>query len=205
MRAAAPSLPRRSCERTPDFAGRRRHVTFTWDARGAAADRIRHALRLPAAQEDISATGEENNGATEARQPRPGRLGRGTGLHGDVGFLRAHQRSRSHRHDSPRAGPRGDLPGHGGCVRTLHQRGLGGQGDRGAARPGGARHQLAWVLAQGDDIVPIPATKRREYLEQNVTALAVRLAPEDLARLNEIAPKGVAAGPRYADMSSVNR
>ncbi len=68
-----------------------------------------------------------------------------------------------------------------------------------------AQLALAWVLAQGDDIVPIPGTKRREYLEQNVAALAVRLAPEDLARLNEIAPKGVAAGPRYADMSSVNR
>jgi aryl-alcohol dehydrogenase-like predicted oxidoreductase len=64
---------------------------------------------------------------------------------------------------------------------------------------------LALALAQGDDIVAIPGTKRREYLEQNVAALAVRLAPEDLARLNDIAPKGVAAGPRYADMSSVNR
>jgi aryl-alcohol dehydrogenase-like predicted oxidoreductase len=64
---------------------------------------------------------------------------------------------------------------------------------------------LAWVLAQGSDIVPIPGTKRREYLEQNVAALAVHLTVGDLARIDEIAPKGVAAGPRYADMSTVNR
>jgi len=58
---------------------------------------------------------------------------------------------------------------------------------------------LAWVLAQGEDVVPIPGTKRRSYLEENVGAVAVELAPEDLGRLREIAPPGVAAGSRYAD------
>jgi aryl-alcohol dehydrogenase-like predicted oxidoreductase len=66
---------------------------------------------------------------------------------------------------------------------------------------------LAWVLAQGDDIAPIPGTKRRKYLEENVAATAVQLTPGDLARINEIAPKGAAAGPRYAGamMSYLNR
>jgi len=60
---------------------------------------------------------------------------------------------------------------------------------------------LAWVLAQGEDVVPIPGTKRRSYLEENVGAAGVRLTPDDLARLGEIAPPGVAAGGRYADAS----
>ena len=67
-----------------------------------------------------------------------------------------------------------------------------------------AQIALAWVLAQGQDIVPIPGTKRRAYLEQNVAALGVRLTSEELRRINEIAPKGIAAGDRYADMSRVN-
>ncbi len=66
---------------------------------------------------------------------------------------------------------------------------------------------LAWVLAQGEDIVPIPGTKRRKYLEENVAALEVKLTPEDLRRIDEIAPKNVAAGTRYpeAGMAAVNR
>jgi aryl-alcohol dehydrogenase-like predicted oxidoreductase len=56
---------------------------------------------------------------------------------------------------------------------------------------------LAWVLAQGDDIVPIPGTKRRRYLEENVAALSVSLTPEDLAAIEAIAPLGAAAGDRY--------
>jgi len=66
---------------------------------------------------------------------------------------------------------------------------------------------LAWVLAQGGDIVPIPGTKRRTYLEENVGALDVTLTEADLARINEIAPAGVAAGERYpeAAMQSLNR
>jgi aryl-alcohol dehydrogenase-like predicted oxidoreductase len=65
---------------------------------------------------------------------------------------------------------------------------------------------LAWVLAQGDDIVPIPGTKQRKYLEENVRALEVELTPADLEELDEIAPKGVAAGERYqeAAMKAVN-
>jgi aryl-alcohol dehydrogenase-like predicted oxidoreductase len=65
---------------------------------------------------------------------------------------------------------------------------------------------LAWVLAQGEDIVPIPGTKQRKYLEENVRALEVELTPADLEELDEIAPKGVAAGERYqeAGMRTVN-
>ena len=64
---------------------------------------------------------------------------------------------------------------------------------------------LAWLLAQGQDIVPIPGTKRRQYLEENAAAVDVALTPEELARIDEVAPKGVAAGDRYPDMSTVNR
>ena len=56
---------------------------------------------------------------------------------------------------------------------------------------------LAWVLAQGTDIVPIPGTKRRSYLEENVRAVGVVLTPSDLARIDEVAPRGIAAGDRY--------
>jgi aryl-alcohol dehydrogenase-like predicted oxidoreductase len=58
---------------------------------------------------------------------------------------------------------------------------------------------LAWVLAQGDDVVPIPGTKRRSYLEENIGSAGVQLTPADLSRLGDIAPPGVAAGGRYAD------
>ncbi|MEZ4700211.1 MAG: aldo/keto reductase [Rhodothermales bacterium] len=60
-----------------------------------------------------------------------------------------------------------------------------------------AQLAIAWVLAQGDDIVPIPGTKRRTYLEQNIGALSVTLTAADLAALEAIAPRGVAAGNRY--------
>ena len=62
-----------------------------------------------------------------------------------------------------------------------------------------AQLALAWVLAQGKDIVPIPGTKRRKYLEQNLAASDIRLTPDDLARIDQVAPKGIAAGPRYAE------
>ena len=60
-----------------------------------------------------------------------------------------------------------------------------------------AQLALAWVLAQGDDIVPIPGTKRRSYLEENIAALKVRLTPDDRKHLDELMPQGIAAGPRY--------
>jgi aryl-alcohol dehydrogenase-like predicted oxidoreductase len=63
---------------------------------------------------------------------------------------------------------------------------------------------LAWVLAQGRDIAPIPGTKRRTYLEENVAAVNVQLSKSDLARIEEVAPRGFAAGGRYHDMSTVN-
>jgi aryl-alcohol dehydrogenase-like predicted oxidoreductase len=62
---------------------------------------------------------------------------------------------------------------------------------------------LAWVLAQGDDVVPIPGTKRVAYLEENAAAAQVELTDKDLARLDEVAPQGAALGDRYAGMSSV--
>ncbi|MFP3668378.1 aldo/keto reductase [Priestia sp. SIMBA_032] len=63
---------------------------------------------------------------------------------------------------------------------------------------------LAWILSQGDDIVPIPGTKRIQYLEENIGALKIQLSKEELYRINKVAPKGVAAGERYPDMGSVN-
>jgi len=62
---------------------------------------------------------------------------------------------------------------------------------------------LAWVLAQGDDVVPIPGTKRVRYLEENVAAADVRLTADDLARLDAAVPAAV--GERYPDMSSIDR
>jgi aryl-alcohol dehydrogenase-like predicted oxidoreductase len=65
---------------------------------------------------------------------------------------------------------------------------------------------LAWLLAQGEDIVPIPGTKRIQYLEENVRALTISLTDSDLARINEVAPRGAASGERYheAGMKGVN-
>jgi aryl-alcohol dehydrogenase-like predicted oxidoreductase len=62
---------------------------------------------------------------------------------------------------------------------------------------------IAWVLAQGDDVVPIPGTKRIAYLEENLGAADVELTAEDLRQIDEVAPKGAALGDRYADMSVV--
>jgi aryl-alcohol dehydrogenase-like predicted oxidoreductase len=66
---------------------------------------------------------------------------------------------------------------------------------------------LAWLLAQGPDIIPIPGTKRRKYLEENAAALKVKLNAEDLRRIDEVAPRGAAAGLRYPEsmMQSVGR
>jgi len=70
-----------------------------------------------------------------------------------------------------------------------------------------AQLALAWVLAQGNDIVPIPGTKRRKYLEENVAAAEVKLSAQDLKRIDEIAPKNAAAGMRYSEaaMGFLNR
>jgi aryl-alcohol dehydrogenase-like predicted oxidoreductase len=64
---------------------------------------------------------------------------------------------------------------------------------------------LAWVLAQGDDIAPIPGTKRRRYLEENVAATEVELSDSELAAIDEAAPRGAASGDRYPDMSVIGR
>jgi aryl-alcohol dehydrogenase-like predicted oxidoreductase len=63
---------------------------------------------------------------------------------------------------------------------------------------------IAWVMHQGDDVVPIPGTKRVKYVEENAAAADVQLSPDDLKRLDEIAPPGAAAGDRYADMSPID-
>ena len=70
-----------------------------------------------------------------------------------------------------------------------------------------AQLALAWVLAQGDDLVPIPGTKRRQYLEENVGALDIRLMADELAEIDSLIPPGAAAGSRYSEpgMRSINR
>ena len=70
-----------------------------------------------------------------------------------------------------------------------------------------AQLAVSWVLAQGEDIVPIPGTKRRKYLQENVGALDVSLTSADLTRIGEVAPKDAFAGPRYPEgpMKMVNR
>jgi aryl-alcohol dehydrogenase-like predicted oxidoreductase len=69
-----------------------------------------------------------------------------------------------------------------------------------------AQLAIAWVLAQGEDVVPIPGTKRRSYLEQNIGALEVRLSSEELDRIDRILPPGAASGPRYHEsgMATIN-
>ena len=62
-----------------------------------------------------------------------------------------------------------------------------------------AQLALAWVLAQGEDIIPIPGTTRREHLQENLEALDIELSPDDLARIDAVAPKGAASGPRYPE------
>jgi aryl-alcohol dehydrogenase-like predicted oxidoreductase len=76
-----------------------------------------------------------------------------------------------------------------------------------AARKGCSPSQLAlaWVLHQGPDVVPIPGTKRVTYLEDNVGSLNVHLTPDELREIDAIFPIDAAAGPRYPDMSWVNR
>jgi aryl-alcohol dehydrogenase-like predicted oxidoreductase len=64
---------------------------------------------------------------------------------------------------------------------------------------------LAWVLHRGEDIVPIPGTKRRSYLEENLAAAEIELSAEELARIDRAAPVGATAGDRYPDMSTVDR
>jgi aryl-alcohol dehydrogenase-like predicted oxidoreductase len=68
-----------------------------------------------------------------------------------------------------------------------------------------AQLALAWVLAQGDDIVPIPGTKRRSYLEENLAAADIELRADELAAIDAALPKGVVTGDRYPDMAAVNR
>ena len=68
-----------------------------------------------------------------------------------------------------------------------------------------AQVALAWVLSRGDDVVPIPGTKRRTYLEQNVVAAGIELSRDELERLEQAFPRGAAAGERYPDMSSIDR
>ena len=64
---------------------------------------------------------------------------------------------------------------------------------------------LAWLLAQDDTIVPIPGTKRRRWLEENVAAGDIELTDEDQARIDELAPVGAAAGDRYSDMGHIDK
>ena len=67
-----------------------------------------------------------------------------------------------------------------------------------------AQLAIAWVLSQGDDIVPIPGSKSIGHLEENIAAVEISLTPDDLAMIDEVAPKGVASGDRYPSMAAVN-
>jgi aryl-alcohol dehydrogenase-like predicted oxidoreductase len=67
-----------------------------------------------------------------------------------------------------------------------------------------AQLAIAWVLSQGDDIVPIPGSKSIGHLEENIAAVDIELTPDDLAKIDEVAPKGVAAGDRYPSMAAVD-
>ena len=68
----------------------------------------------------------------------------------------------------------------------------------------GSQLAIAWLLSKGDHIVPIPGTKRRQYLEENAAAVDIQLTSAELERLETVAPQGVATGDRYPDMRSVN-
>jgi aryl-alcohol dehydrogenase-like predicted oxidoreductase len=68
-----------------------------------------------------------------------------------------------------------------------------------------AQLAIAWVMSRGDDIVPIPGSKSRKHLEENAAAADIELTPAELARIDDVAPKGVAAGDRYPSMATVNR
>ena len=67
-----------------------------------------------------------------------------------------------------------------------------------------AQLALAWVLHRGADVVPIPGTKKRRYLEENIAAAAIELSDEELVRLDQALPPGATAGERYADMKSID-
>ncbi|HEV7571514.1 MAG TPA: aldo/keto reductase [Thermoanaerobaculia bacterium] len=67
-----------------------------------------------------------------------------------------------------------------------------------------AQLAIAWILSQGDDIVPIPGSKSINHLEENIAAADIQLTPSELAQIDEVAPKGVAAGDRYPSMAAVN-
>jgi aryl-alcohol dehydrogenase-like predicted oxidoreductase len=67
-----------------------------------------------------------------------------------------------------------------------------------------AQLAIAWILSQGDDIVPIPGSKSIRHLEENIAAVDIELTPSELAKIDEVAPKGVAAGDRYPSMAHVN-
>ena len=67
-----------------------------------------------------------------------------------------------------------------------------------------AQLALAWVLHRGADVVPIPGTRQRRYVEENVAAAEIGLSDEELARLDDALPPGATAGPRYADMKTID-
>jgi aryl-alcohol dehydrogenase-like predicted oxidoreductase len=67
-----------------------------------------------------------------------------------------------------------------------------------------AQLAMAWVLSRGDDIVPIPGSKSIRHLVENIAATEIELTPAELARIDEVAPKGIASGDRYSSMASVN-
>ena len=120
------------------------------------------------------------------------------------GFLSGRIRSVDDLDDGRLPAPGAPLPG-----RELREEPRPGREGRGARRRRRActpaQLALAWVLARGDDIVPIPGTKRVSYLEENVVAAEIELTADELRELDDAFPPGAAAGDRYANMSTVNQ
>ena len=120
------------------------------------------------------------------------------------GFLTGGIRSLDESRREGLPAPRPSLPGREPRAQSRARRGgARSSPPRRARRP--RQIALAWVLSRGDDIVPIPGTKRRSYLEENAAAAAIELTPAELEQLERTFPAGAAAGDRYPDMSTVNR
>ena len=160
---------------------------------GVANIRRAHAVHPVTALQSEYSLWERNLEADD--HPRAARTGHRPGAVQPAGPRLPHRRGQARRGLSGGRLPprRPALPGR----QLRRQRGRRRQGarDRRAAGRHAGQVALAWVLAQGDDIVPIPGTKRRKWLEENVAAASIRLSPEALAALGDALAPGKVAGP----------
>ena len=173
--------------------------------RGLAGDDPARARRAP----DLGAA--DRVLAVDARSRGRGAADRARARHRLRRLLPARPRlplGRDHEARGPRRGrlppPQPALPGRELRARTWSSwTACARSPTRRTSRPG--QLALAWLLHQSEDVVPIPGTKRRSYLEENAAASEIELTEDDLARIDDAAPAGVAAGERYPDMSSIDR